>query len=155
MPSPSLFVTVLRVLLFIAAPTCLGLAGFFFWVQFTFSRRSKSTAKTAGVLREADYKQNITRHGLRGRSIFIKHLTKARYIYTVNGVEYSIRNEHFGTKRQTPRFIPVVYIKRFPRFAYIDEIGGFGDIIYGLWGIVLLFWGVALSVGIIEFLLKM
>ena len=96
-----------------------------------------------------------TRHGLRGRSIFIKHLTKARYVYTVNGVEYSIRNEHFGTKRQTPRFIPVVYIKRFPRFAYIDEIGGFGDIIYGLWGIVLLFWGVALSVGIIEFLLKM
>ena len=155
MPSPSLFVTVMRVLLFIAAPTCLALAGLLFWVQFTFSRRSKSTAKTAGVLREADYKQNVTRHGLRGRSIFIKHLTKARYVYTVNGVEYSIRNEHFGTKRQTPRFIPVVYIKRFPRFAYIDEIGGFGDIIYGLWGIVLLFWGVALSVGIIEFLLKM
>ncbi len=155
MPSPSLFVTVLRVLLFLAAPTCLGLAGLFFWVQFTFSRRKKNTAKTAGILRETDYKQNVTRHGLRGRSIFIKHLTKARYVYTVNGVEYSIRNEHFGTKRQTPRFIPVVYIKRFPRFAYIDEIGGFGDIIYGLWGIVLLFWGVALSVGIIEFLLKM
>ena len=156
MPSPSLFVTVLRVLVFLAAPTCLGLAGFFFWVQFTFSRRKKNTAKTAGILREADYKQNVTRHGLRGRSIFIKHLTKARYIYTVNGVEYGIRGEHYGTKRQTPKFVPVVYIKRFPRFAYIDEIiGGFGDILYGLWGMVLLAIGAALTVGIIEFLIKM
>ena len=153
MPSPSLFVTVLRVLLFLAAPTCLGLAGLFFWVQFIFSRRPKSTAKTAGILRETDYKQNVT-VGIR-RRMFFKHYTKARYVYTVNGVEYSLSGEHPGTKRQTPRFVPVVYIKRLPRFAYIDEIGGFGDIIYGLWGIVLLFWGVALSVGIIEFLLKM
>ena len=156
MPSISLFVTVLRVLLFLAAPTCLGLAGLFFWVQFTFSRRKKNTAKTAGILRETDYKQNVTLRGPRGKSIFLRHLTKARYIYTVNGVEYSIRNEHFGTKRQTPRFIPVVYIKRFPRFAYIDEIiGGFGDILYGLWGMVFLAIGAALTVGIVDFLIKM
>ena len=156
MPSPSLFVTVLRVLVFLAAPTCLGLAGLFFWVQFTFSRRKKNTAKTAGILRETDYKQNVTLHGPRGKSIFLKHLTKARYIYTVNGVEYGIRNEHFGTKRQTPKFVPVVYIKRFPRFAYIDEIiGGFGDILYGLWGMVFLAIGAALTVGIVDFLIKM
>ena len=155
MPSPGLFVTVLRVLLFLAALTCLGLAGLFFWVQFTLSRRPKNTAKTAGILRETDYRQNVTLRGPRGKSIFLRHLTKARYVYTVNGVEYSIRNEHFGTKRQTPRFIPVVYIKRFPRFAYIDEIGGFGDILYGLWGMVLLAIGAALTVGIIEFLMKM
>ena len=154
MPSPSLFVTLLRVLLFLAAPTCLGLAGLFFWVQFTFSRRSKSTAKTAGILRETDYKQNVT-VGIR-RRIFFKHYTKARYVYTVNGVEYSLRGEHPGTKRQTPKFVPVVYIKRFPRFAYIDEIiGGFGDILYGLWGMVFLAIGAALTVGIIDFLMKM
>ena len=156
MPSPGLFVTVLRVLVFLAAPTCLGLAGLFFWVQFTFSRRPKSTAKTAGILRETDYRQNVTLRGPRGKSIFLKHLTKARYIYTVNGVEYSIRGEHYGTKRQTPKFVPVVYIKRFPRFAYIDEIiGGFGDILYGLWGMVLLAIGAALTVGIVDFLIKM
>ena len=154
MPSPSLLVTVLRVLLFLAAPTCLGLAGLFFWVQFTFSRRPKSTAKTAGILRETDYKQNVT-VGIR-RRIFFKHYTKARYIYTVNGVEYSLRGEHPGTKRQTPKFVPVVYIKRFPRFAYIDEIiGGFGDILYGLWGMVFLAIGAALTVGIVDFLMKM
>ena len=124
MPSPSVLVTILRVLLFIAAPACLALAGLLFWVQFTFSRRPKSTAKTAGILREATYKQNVTRHGTRGRSIFLRHLTKARYVYTVDGVEYSLRTEHLGTKRQTPKFVPVIYIKRFPRFAYIDEITG-------------------------------
>ena len=157
MPSPSLFVTVMRVLLFIAAPTCLALAGLFFWVQFTFSRRPKNTAKTAGILREATHKQNVTLHGTRGRrSMFVKHLTKARYVYTVNGVEYSLRGEHYGTKRQTPRFVPVVYIKRFPRFAYIDEIiGGFGDILYGLWGMVFLAVGLSLCVGIGDFLIKM
>lgn len=154
MPSPSLFVTLLRVLLLLAAPTCLGLAGLFFWVQFTFSRRPKSTAKTAGILRETDYKQDVT-VGIR-RRMFFKHYTKARYVYTVNGVEYSLRGEHPGTKRQTPKFVPVVYIKRFPRFAYIDEIiGGFGDILYGLWGMVFLAIGAALTVGIIDFLMKM
>ena len=152
MPSPSILVTILRVLLFLSAPICLGIAGLLFGVQFTFSRRPKSTAKTAGILREANYKQNVTRHYTRGRSIFIKHLTKARYVYTVAGVEYSLRNEHFGTKRQTPKFVPVVYIKRFPRFAYIDEIAGAP--MYGLWGMIPLAFGLALSVGIAEFLIK-
>ena len=156
MPSPSILVTILRVLFFIAAPACLALAGLLFWVQFTFSRRPKSTAKTAGILREATHKQNVTLHGTRGRSMFVKHLTKARYVYTVDGVEYSIRGEYFGTKRQTPKFVPVVYIKRFPRFAYIDEIaGGFGDILYGLWGLVFLAVGLSLCVGIGDFLIKM
>ena len=146
MPSPSLFVTVLRVLLFLAAPTCLGLAGLFFWVQFTFSRRKKNTVKTAGILRETDYKQNVTLLGPRGKSLFLRHLTKARYIYTVDGVEYGIRGEHYGTKRQTPKFVPVVYVKRFPRFAYMDDIGSFSDIRYGLWGGILVAWGLSLAV---------
>ena len=152
MPSPSVLVTALRILLFIAAPACLALAGLLFWVQFTFSRRPKSTAKTAGILRETSYKQNVTIRGTRGRSMFVKHLTKARYVYTIDGVEYSIRGEHFGTKRQTPKFVPVVYIKRFPRFAYVDEIAG--EPMYGLWGMIPLAFGLALSVGIVEFLIK-
>ena len=155
MPSPSVLVTILRVLFFIAAPACLALAGLLFWVQFTFSRRPKNTAKTAGILREANHKQNVTLHGTRGRSMFVKHLTKARYVYTVDGVEYSIRGEHFGTKRQTPKFVPVVYIKRFPRFAYIDEPYDFGDILYGVMGLVLLVTGVFLCAGTVEWLVRL
>ena len=152
MPSPSVLVTALRILLFTAAPACLALAGLLFWVHYTLSRPSKRTAKTAGILRETSYKQNVTIRGTRGRSMFVKHLTKARYVYTIDGTEYSLRTEHFGTKRQTPKFVPVVYIKRFPRFAYIDEIAG--EPMYGLWGMILLLFGLALSVGIVEFLIK-
>ncbi len=154
MPSPSILVTVLRILLFISAPACLGIAGLLFWVQFTFSRRPKNTAKTAGILRETDHKKNVT-VGIR-RPVFVKNLTKARYIYTVNGVEYGIRYTFYlTTKKQTPKFVPVVYHKRFPRFAYVDVLGSFGDILYGLWGIVLLSFGLSLSVGIIEWLIRL
>ena len=151
MPSPNLFFLLMRILIPLATAVCIGLAALYLWVQFTFSYRKKNTAKTAGVLREADCKRNVTRHGLRGRSYFIKHLTKTRYVYTVNGVEYSIRGEHYGTKRQTPRFVPVIYLKRFPRFAYKDEIG-FGDIRYGIRGSLLLIWSLPLlllTVGIL------
>ena len=99
MPSPSILVTILRVLLFIAAPACLSIAGLLFWVQFTFSRRPKNTAKTAGILREANHKQNVTLHGTRGRSMFVKHLTKARYVYTIDGTEYPADPPRRGSAR--------------------------------------------------------
>ena len=146
MPSTNALLTLLRILLPVATVAVFALAGVFFWIQFIFSRRPKSTAKTAGILRETDYRKNVTLHGPRGKSLFLRHLTKARYIYTVNGVEYGIRGEFHATKRQTPRFVPVVYVKRFPRFAYMDNIGSFSDIRYGLWGGILVAWGLSLAV---------
>lgn len=145
MPSPNALLTLLRILLPVATVAVFALAGVFFWVQFIFSRRPKSTAKTGAILREATHKKNVTVRSRRGR-VFIKNLTKALYIYTVDGVEYGIRGEFHATKRQTPRFVPVVYVKRFPRFAYMDDIGSFSDIRYGLWGGILVAWGLSLAV---------
>lgn len=145
MPSTNALLTLLRILLPVATVAVFALAGVFFWVQFIFSRRPKSTAKTGAILREATHKKNVTVRSRRGR-VFIKNLTKALYIYTVNGVEYGIRGEFHATKRQTPRFVPVVYVKRFPRFAYMDDIGSFSDIRYGLWGGILVAWGLSLAV---------
>jgi len=145
MPSANALLTLLRILLPVATVAVFALAGVFFWVQFIFSRRPKSTAKTGAILREATHKKNVTVRSRRGR-VFIKNLTKALYIYTVNGVEYGIRGEFHATKRQTPRFVPVVYVKRFPRFAYMDDIGSFSDIRYGLWGGILVAWGLSLAV---------
>lgn len=144
MPDPNPVVRVLTILIPIAALVCLALGGLFLWVQFSFSYRKQNTAKTAGSLRETDHRKNVTVHAKR-RSYFIKNLTKALYIYSVNGVEYGIREEFFRTKRQTPRVVPVVYHKKFPRFAYLDEIGSFSDFIYGLKGILLLVWGLCLA----------
>lgn len=145
MPSTNALLTLLRILLPVATVAVFALAGVFFWVQFIFSRRPKSTAKTGAILREATHKKNVTVRSRRG-SMFIKHLTKALYIYTVDGVEYGIRGEFHATKRQTPKFVPVVYVKRFPRFAYMDDIGSFSDIRYGLWGGILVAWGLSLAV---------
>ena len=145
MPPTNALLTLLRILLPVATVAVFALAGVFFWVQFIFSRRPKSTAKTGAILREATHKKNVTVRSRRGR-VFIKNLTKALYIYTVDGVEYGIRGEFHATKRQTPRFVPVVYVKRFPRFAYMDDIGSFSDIRYGLWGGILVAWGLSLAV---------
>ena len=145
MPSAHPAVTLLSILLPVAAVAVFCLAGLFLWVQFTFSHRPKSTAKTAGILREADHRKNVTIPSRRG-SLFIKNLTKALYIYTVDGVEYGIRDEFPATKRQTPKFVPVVYIKRFPRFAHMDDPGSFSDMRYGLWGALLMVWGLSLAV---------
>lgn len=145
MPSPNFLAILLTILLPIVTIAVFFLAGLFFWAQFTFSRRPKSTAKTGAILREATHKKNVTIHSLRG-NVFIKNLTKALYIYTVNGVEYGIRGEFYATKRQTPKFVPVVYIKRFPRFAYMDDISSFSDIRYGLWGGILVVCGLSLAV---------
>lgn len=145
MPSTNALLTLLRILLPVATVAVFALAGVFFWVQFIFSRRPKSTAKTGAILRESTHKKNVTVRSRRG-SMLIKDLTKALYIYTVDGVEYGIRGEFHATKRQTPRFVPVVYVKRFPRFAYMDDIGSFSDIRYGLWGGILVAWGLSLAV---------
>ena len=145
MPPANILLTLLRILLPVATVAVFALAGVFFWVQFIFSRRPKSTAKTGAILREATHKKNVTVRSRRG-SMLIKDLTKALYIYTVDGVEYGIRGEFHATKRQTPRFVPVVYVKRFPRFAYMDDIGSFSDIRYGLWGGILVAWGLSLAV---------
>lgn len=145
MSSPHPMITALTVLLPLATVATFALAGLFFRVQFIFSHRPKSTAKTGAILREATHKKNVTVRSRRGR-VFIKNLTKALYIYTVNGVEYGIRGEFHATKRQTPKFVPVVYIKRFPRFSYMDELASFSDIRYGLWGGILVAWGLSLAV---------
>ena len=149
MPYPNAFVMILRALIFLAAPCCLCLAVLFFRIQFTFSYRKKNTARTAGILRETNHKKNVS-VGIR-RPMFVKDLTKARYVYTVNGVEYALRHTfYFTTKRQTPKFVPVVYNKRCPRFAYVDHLG-IGDSVYGLWGVVFLAIGAALTAGIVAF----
>ena len=151
MQPPNIFFILMRILIPIATAICVSLAALYLWVQFTFSYRKKNTAKTAGILREADYKKNVHYDFI--RKTFVKHITKTRYVYTVSGVEYSIRGDYFGTKRQTPKFVPVVYNKQFPRFAYKDDIG-FGDIRYGIRGSLLLAWSLPLILLTVAILTK-
>lgn len=126
---------------------CLGvsvclivLGGRCLWAQIIFSKYPKRTKTIGAVLREAEQKNGVRIRTRRLRSVYVKHLTHAVYVYTVEGVAYFIREPFFGTKRQTPRFVPVVYITASPRFAYVDELASFSDIRYGLKGAILLLW---------------
>ena len=111
------------------------------WVYTIFEKEPKKTKKVGAILQDAEQKNNVRVGGYRGtRAVFVKHMTKAVYAYTVDEKVYYIRATHYGTtKRQTPRFVPVVYIKTNPRYAYIDDLTSSGELEYVLYGGVLLF----------------
>ena len=112
-----------------------------FYLQFVFDRRPEKVGKTFGYRRGAKQKDNVILWGGRTtKSLFIRHLTKASYRYTVNEKEYRIRHEQIGTKKETPRTVPILYWKRFPCFAYISI--SFSSPMFSLWACVVLFWAV-------------
>ena len=124
---------------------CLAVAAFLAvlggrWIRvyYIFEKYPKKTKKVGAILQDAEQKNNV-RVGIR-RPLFVKHMTKAVYAYTVDGQVYYIKATHYGTtKRQTPRFVPVVYITQSPKYAYIDDLTSSGELEYVLYGGVLLF----------------
>lgn len=125
--------------LFLGMAVWLGiLGGRLIRVYYLFVKCPKKTKKTGAILQDAAQKDNV-RVGIR-RPVFVKHLTKAVYAYTVEGKTYYIKNTHYHTtKRQTPKFVPVVYIKTSPRYASIDDLVSVGEMEYVFRGGVLLF----------------
>ncbi len=104
------------------------------WVYYIFEKCPKRTKKVGAILQVAEQKDNV-RVGIR-RPFFVKHMIKAVYAYTVDGKVYYIKATHyFTTKRQTPKFVPVVYIKTKPKYAYIDDWVSSGELEYLLFGI--------------------
>ncbi|MBE6558981.1 MAG: hypothetical protein E7661_08270 [Ruminococcaceae bacterium] len=104
------------------------------WVYIIFEKYPKKTKKVGAILQDAVQKNNV-RVGIR-RPVFVKHMTKAVYAYTVEGKLYYIKTTHYlTTKRQTPKFVPVVYITTHPRYAYIDDLTSSGEMEYLLFGI--------------------
>ena len=145
----------LMILLHVAAVICLGLAILYAWIQICFSYRPQDVAKTGAVLQNADHQKNVTIRGLRGRKMFVKDLTKAVYAYRVQERVFYIRETFvLTTKRQTPKFVPVVYNKRFPRFAYMDICASLSDIQYGIRAAILGLLGSALAWGTVTLWIK-
>ena len=115
-------------------------AALLFYLQYVFDRRPEQTGKAFGYRMGAKQKNDVTIYGRRWSSpLHIRHLTKAVYRYTVEEKVYKIRHEHIGTRKETPRTVPIVYWKRFPRFSYVAEYQS--SPLYSLWGGVLLFFG--------------
>jgi len=114
-------------------------------VYYIFEKCPKKTKKVGAILQDVSQKDNV-RVGIR-RPFFVKHMTKSVYAYTVEGKVYYIKATHYyTTKRQTPKFVPVVYLTSHPKYAYIDDLTSSGEMEYLLYGILLVFWAISLLV---------
>ena len=124
----------LRIALFVVGGVLLLMAGAFYWLYRFFENEKKNKdkiKKTGAYLASVKHKTDVPVYGAtpgRGLSsirieMIIKHRSRGRYEYIVDGKKYCIRHELFVTKRQMPYMVPIVYMTRFPRIATIRDSG--------------------------------
>ena len=122
----------LRIALFVVGGVLLLMAGAFYWFYRFFENEKKNKdkiKKTGAYLASVKHKKDVPVYGTtpgRGLSslrleMIIKHRSRGRYEYIVDGKKYRIRHEMFVTKRQMPYMVPIVYMIRFPRIAVIRD----------------------------------
>ena len=122
----------LRIALFVVGGVLLLMAGAFYWLYRFFENEKKNRDKlkrTGAYLASVKHKKDVPVYGTtpgQGLSslrleMIIKHRSRGRYEYIVDGKKYRIRHEMFVTKRQMPYMVPIVYMIRFPRIAVIRD----------------------------------
>ncbi len=104
---------------------CSAYAGVLFYIHKLFESKSKKIRKTKGVAISMQHKKDTiirTKLCFRGNdSVRIKDLTKVRYKYEVDNVEYTVLRDFYGTPNQTPRMVCINCLKRFPSYSYIGD----------------------------------
>ena len=118
-------------------------------IYIIFEKFPQFTEKTGATLRERKHKKDVVIHSRRGPDIHIDHLVKAVYTYRVGEKHYVKRYTHLHcTFNQTPKSIPVVYIKKFPRISYANTFDSTTVLKYFIAGVLNIFWGI-LILGIV------
>ena len=122
---------IFSIMFLVVAFVGLCLAVLLFLVARAFSAaKEKETAwvgRAPAHLKSTKHKKNVTLYGkdhLGGRiqSMFIKNLTHAVYIYTVNGHAYRRRTTHYlTTPRQVSYLTSAFYIKKLPFISYLKD----------------------------------
>ena len=105
-----------------------------------FTKFPQYTVKTYGDRKATRHKKNATLLYVKRingpiHSYTIKNLTKTTYKYKAGEKSYKIKlNYFFTTPAETDYIVSVIYLKIFPRIAYIesDPIGSFTYLIWGL-----------------------
>jgi len=93
--------------------------GLFYLIPVIRSRNPKNLCATVGTLsKTSSFKNFQTRYGL------FKNLTDFTYTYSVNGKSYRISGSAPKHRRFIPNKVDIVYLKGFPRSAYIEEYTG-------------------------------
>ena len=122
----------LRIAFFVVGGVLLLMAGAFYWLYRFFENEKKNKdkiKKTGAYLASVKHKKDVPVYGTtpgRGLSslrieMIIKHRSRGRYEYIVDGKKYRIRHEMFVRKREMPYMVPIVYMIRFPRIAVIRD----------------------------------
>ncbi len=112
------------------------ISGLFFGVYLVFEKSPHKTGRTLGKLCGSKYKKDVAVWTGFGKcdgpprvAFTIKHLTKSKYIYSVNNKLYFCVFDFWKKPHKIPNSTWVIYLKAFPRFSYLahDEncIGAF------------------------------
>ena len=110
---------------------------------FVFRYSPSETAKTSALLRKTKHKKNVpVSEYTRYKTRFEKHFTMCTYIYVVGKKAYKCKESILGTPKQASFSLPIVYLKKFPRFFYINDKNDLGKGKFILYSVFPLFMAV-------------
>ena len=118
---------------------------FAFAIYIIFEKFPQFTEKTGATLRERKHKKDVVIHSRRGPDIHIDHLVKAVYTYRVGEKHYVKRYTHlYCTFNQTPKSVPIVYIRKFPMISYVNTLESTTTFNYLIAGVLNVFLGISI-----------
>ena len=84
--------------------------------------KEKHCASTVAKLTDVRSKENVRvrKHGVSGPFVTVPHSSTGTYVYTVGGKDYRIKGWQHIAPGKLPKQPRVVYLKRFPKHAYLD-----------------------------------
>lgn len=111
---------------FVLTGILLLIAGFYLGAYLIFEKLPHGTGRTRGKLCGKKYKKDVPVWGggykIPPRIVFvIKHLTKSKYIYTVNNKSYRCGFDFWKKPHEIPDTTWVIYLKAFPRISYLGH----------------------------------
>ena len=80
----------------------------------------KQTGEARGFRVSCEHQRNVYKGGKSGR--WYSHWVKCAFLYQVSGEEYTVSCERPGKPCDIRKTVWVVYLKKYPKFAYIKDL---------------------------------
>ena len=113
---------------FILGGALLLITGLYFGAYLIFEKLPHKTGKVLGKLCNRKYKKDVAVWAGLGKNdgpprvaFTIKHLTKSKYLYSVNNKLYLCVFDFWRKPHKVPNSSWVIYLKSFPRISYLDN----------------------------------
>jgi len=113
---------------FILGGVLLLISGLYFGAYLIFEKLPYKTGRALGKLCGRKYKKDVAVWAGLGKydgpprvAFTIKHLTKSKYLYSVNNKLYLCVFDFWRKPHKVPNNSWVIYLKSFPRISYLDN----------------------------------